>query len=350
MVAEKVAALNKALVRDEMHELNTLVAWMYGAYNTLSVGQYEAILSLRADGRSVGLEDRIKKRYYELLSLDDKKDVRFRDGVQEFLEQMNKQSTDQTDAPQRSAAAIEAPEVALVQKVLQTHFRNVFGDGDVYARFAFDDFFEKKLGDQAVRLRLVPEESRAQVALGCLVTVCDRYEDERSGALLRYAYDWFVEHLGDVKLDETNTLTKQDIGRKLTRMLRETPLIEAWWTQERWYLTRDFLFTEYSRNLANTVHRWLKDPDVQKGLMDMPSERQWVMRVTSGDQPNFELYVNVAKVMAKRWFESPEDPNPFYWLYGYLQSVRITIVIVITKSLTNYEAAWQSARVDRTGR
>ena len=134
----------------------------------------------------------------------------------------------------------------------------------------------------------------------------------------------FVEHLEKVNLDRADVPTTQDIGRKLTRMLQEEALIEAWWAPERMYMVRFFVFGDYSKDLVRYLHQILKDSTVQKGLSDMPSERQWVVRVTAKEEPSFELYSKVTQVMARWWFESPaEKLSCFVWLYGYMISVRL---------------------------
>ncbi len=182
IIESKVAALNSSLSRDEISEVNTLLSWLTMAYEDLSVVQCEAILSLKADGQSLGLEDRIRRKYSDMFSLDDTKQITLRAGVEDYLRESNETSTNQIEALQRSQ--IQPSEVNLIQKVLVAHFRNVFGDEDVYTRFAFDSFFANKLGDQALRIRLIPTESAIKVAQGCLVAVCEKYNDDRSSDLL----------------------------------------------------------------------------------------------------------------------------------------------------------------------
>jgi len=81
---------------------------------------------------------------------------------------------------------------------------------------------------------------------------------------------------------------------------------------------------DYNLDLVGHIHKWLKDPGVQKGLTDMPSERDWVASVTAGDTPDFTVYSNVARMMARRWFDSQDEGEwgpAVAWLAGYLGSV-----------------------------
>ena len=327
MIEDRVAVLDRTLSPNEINELNTLLAWAYAANAWLTIGQHEAVLSLSGDGQSVGLKSRIETRYQELLSMEPGAGgdiVKLRDGVEDFLLQAHEKNAERVGPSRRSTAAIQAPEVALVQKVLQTHFKNVFGDGDVYTRFDFDDFFMKKLGASAVRIRLAPAESAVQVAQGCLLSICERREDERSKALFGYAAEWFAYQIGKLKLEETDTPTRQELGRKLTRVLQEPELIDAWMAPEQIHNAQYLVFYGISRELLRDMHLLLKDPLVQKGMSDMPTERQWVSRATAGDEPSFDLYSKLATIMAKRWFESPEIGDGFQcfdWYVRYFATI-----------------------------
>lgn len=327
IIAGKIETLNTNLNKDEIGEINTLLAWLTVSHETLNTLQCEAILSLEADGQSLGLEDRIRKKYSDIFSLseaaaDEPKQITLRAGVEEYLEELSKTTTSQRELALRSQ--IQPPEVTLVEKVLQTHFRHVFGDDDVFTRFEFRDFFQKKLGDQALRIHFVRGDSKIKVAQGCMTVVCDKFNDKRSEALLTYAFYWFIEHLGLIDINDLEPAVKQDLGRKLTRVLREEPLIEAWWPTTRMYGTKFFVFGDYAIDLLKTIHTWLKDPSIQKGLTDMPGELEWVKSMTDGDKPNFGLYSGIAKLMAKRWFAADSEDDwgaAFGWLVGFTKSV-----------------------------
>ncbi|KAK3718641.1 hypothetical protein LTR37_004858 [Vermiconidia calcicola] len=89
MVADMIDALNKTLTRNEVVEANVLLHWITASFGALSVSEYEAMLALGSDGQPLGLEERIRKKYTELFSLDENKLITLRDGVEEFLKQEN---------------------------------------------------------------------------------------------------------------------------------------------------------------------------------------------------------------------------------------------------------------------
>ena len=138
-----------------------------------------------------------------------------------------------------------------------------------------------------------------------------------------------IEHIRDAiedpGIDKIDQPTKQDIGRKLTRLLTQRNLIESWWAPERLYLTEYFVAGSYSKGLLKAIHKWLKEPLVLKGLSDMPQEQEWAKQMTKGS-PDYHVYSNVAKLMLQRWFEAEDIEqwqNAFAWLRGYLTVVSI---------------------------
>jgi hypothetical protein len=115
------------------------------------------------------------------------------------------------------------------------------------------------------------------------------------------------------------------MGRKLARLFQEEKLIESWWN-DRGYLNDYFVYRDYSRNLIKSIHKWLKDPGVQMGLTDMPTEKQWVIERTSGDTPSFKLYDNIARWHALRWFDRDTEGadaryDAFIFLAGWTRCV-----------------------------
>ena len=161
IVAGKIRILNNTLTKGEIREINELLSWVNGAYDALTIGQCEGVLSLRVHGQSIGLKGRIRERYADLFTVRD--GVTLREGVEQYLPTSDKTAVGKDEAKD-STDSIQEAEVTLVRKILRAHFRNVFADEEVYSRFGFDDFFQDKLGDSAVRLRLVEAECHLKIA------------------------------------------------------------------------------------------------------------------------------------------------------------------------------------------
>ena len=159
--------------------------------------------------------------------------------------------------------------------------------------------------------------------------MCDRYMNTHNEAFLNYAYHWFVEHLDKADLRNVDSATKQDIGRCLLRVLVEPALIESWWAQDRMYLREFVVYGSYSRYLLDVLLRWLEDPGVRRGMLEFSEARDWIIAMTYSDELDSRIYKNVARVMAQRWFHTPE-PNErsaaFCWLDGYFSFVNSLII------------------------
>ncbi|KAF2167934.1 hypothetical protein M409DRAFT_22079 [Zasmidium cellare ATCC 36951] len=323
-IARKIDQLNETLREDEVREVNKLLTWETVCFVDLSVDQYEAVLKLEADTRSlISLEKQIRDRYFSLFDISESKNVTLKsDGIRDYLREKEEAANPRENGSHRPDAALQEGEVALVKRILKTHFSNTFGGDDMYEKFAFDGFFESKIGDQAARIRLLGDgENHVRVAQACLVAACDHFEEELYEDLHPYAWEWFADHLARVEIEEVDTPTKQDIGRKLVRILREDSLIDVWWNEDRIMMR---LFWVYKTFCSRAVYDWLKDPVVQKGLSDMPSERQWVVATTAEDGPPVKILENVAKRLAQHWYAQNTGMwfGAFSFLQGYLSHLR----------------------------
>ncbi|KAK3718640.1 hypothetical protein LTR37_004857 [Vermiconidia calcicola] len=98
------------------------------------------------------------------------------------------------------------------------------------------------------------------------------------------------------------------------------------WARDRTHhLAGVFIYPETGKPLLEALYNLLKDSSVHKGLSDLPNEREWVVKVTSEESPNWALYGKVALVMARRWLDCDEKDvwkPAFLWLRGWRVSMR----------------------------
>lgn len=70
------------------------------------------------------------------------------------------------------------------------------------------------------------------------------------------------------------------------------------------------------------MYEMLRDPVVVKGLRSMPEDKMWVTINTAGDGPAVRILVEVAKQIAKLWYEQGESwYGAFYWFADFLLCV-----------------------------
>ncbi|KAF7192420.1 hypothetical protein HII31_06452 [Pseudocercospora fuligena] len=319
-IARKVEQLNEILSKDEIEEVNELIMWTTTAYTDLSLHQYDLILRLKTGVQTlISLEKQVTEKYRSIFAVDEGYVALRSEDIREHLYSSAKMPEEDgtLQIGQQKSAPLQEGEVALVRKILKTHFRNVFGEEDVYRRFAFDAFFDSKLGDRKVQIYLTSVDgSHVRLAQACLVVVCDKLADEDFRPLHNYAFGWLARHLREVNLENVGDSFKEDTGRKLARLLTDTTIIDAWWTADRMYQAVDWVFDDF---YTFAVHRWFEDPVVLNGLRDMPKERQWITDVLDNEGPVTRILVHIAKRMAEHWFAKklPLSLEAFKWLFGY---------------------------------
>lgn len=323
LIARKIDQLNETLLTEEIQEANKLLMWENAAYTNQTIDLYEALLRLNADTRSlISLEQQVREKYFSLFDIDENKVFTSQtDDIKAYLQGKDENAHSKGKDGRDLMKALQESEIALVKRIVKTHFVNIFGGDDMYEKFAFDEFFESKLGDYSARIRLLSDnECHVRLAQACLLAICDHTEDKDIAPLHPYAWEWFADHLSGTEIAEVDNATKQDIGRKLIRLLRETALIDEWWSVDRMPLRQYWIFMTYT---TETVFDWLKDSIVQKGLSDMPAERAWLTAITSVEGSPVRILANVAKRIAEHWFDQKEGYryDACSWLHGYLSQV-----------------------------
>lgn len=327
-IAREIDHLNETLRPDEIREVNQLLGWDAVAQDSLTAQQYEAMLSLNAETQSlISLEKQIRDRYSSLFDIDDSKIVTLRSAdIRDYLTSEDDKKATLDDNSKAGEVVLREGEISLVKRILKKHFSSVFGGDDIYEKFAFEDFFASKLGNEAVRIRMKSKlENECAMIQDCLTVMCDHNGEDRYAELLNYCFEWWGDHLAEVieQIDEIALPTLQNVGRKLVRLLRETALIDAWWSTERMWLDQYWVYDDPPITAA--VYKWLKHPTVHKGLADMPTEREWVVSTTADEGPSAKVLAHVAKRMAQRWFDQSTAPQQaLYWLCGYLSQVSIS--------------------------
>jgi len=330
-IARKITQLNITLSEQEKMELNELLMWTATCFSYLSLDQCKTVLLLRMNTKVlVSLESQIRSMYNFLFNIDkENKTLSLCAGIQNFLDEDRESRALAMNARTNTPAdAIQDGEISLMKRVIRTHLRNILGDDDAYARFAFDDFLESKRTSQISRIHLDKEaENHLKLAQACLMLVCDHQAAaEDSKSLQSYAFMYFADHLlkceDEVELD---IVAVQEIGRKLIRLLRDPTLIDDWWDGKR--VSDSYWWVQDPEN-ANAVCRWLKRPVVQKVLQDMPTINQWVLENARDGPGAVAILTDVAKRVAQRWFDLEEATwsSCFLFVDGYLRNVSCFLV------------------------
>jgi hypothetical protein len=339
-IARNIKQLDSTLSEQEKTELNELLTWTATCFEPLNLDQCKTVLLLKMGTKVLAsLETQIRSMYNFLFTIgEENKVLSLSAGIESFLVEDRESRAHATNLRNNAPMdAIQDGEIGLMKRVVRTHLRNILGDDDAYARFAFDDFLESKRTSQTSRVHLDQRsENHLRLARASLVLVCDyQAAAENCKSLQAYAFEYFADHMLGCEEAELDTVIVQEVGRKLIRILRDPTLIDAWWDEER--VSDPDLWVRNPLN-SNAVCRWLKRSEVQKVLQDMPTDKQWVRDNALDGLRAVAILTDVAKRLAQRWFDLKGAVwyKCFLFVDSYLRSVSWFIAAMIATLLADH--------------
>jgi hypothetical protein len=276
----------------------------------------------------VPLSKQIPERYSTVLEIRENREILdFKtDAFKEYLEKDAEEAATRPCAP-----TLQEAEVSLVKKMLKTHLYNATGSHDTFDKFGFDGFFDDKSKPQSTTIQLTSVSDRAlQASMACLVAICDMSGNTQFSELQDYAWEWFAYHIEDIQIDQVDALALQEIGRRIVRILYDADMIDTWLNKRSLKEFGD----EWVREPYPTdvIFKFLSGDKVQAGLASMPSERKWVLSITSAKRPSVRILEHVAKRMARRWLSDGEH-EAMSWLGGFLCNVSVSILPLMATDL-----------------
>ena len=325
-VAQQIERANATLSQDNKQVLNHLLEWTFAAFEAMDCDGLQQVLDLRSKTQFLSsLRERLDRHFAGFFVM--KKD---RWGgeqvtlVQSVRDHIIDSDDDDDDANLSLATTVKVnpAEVQIVKRLLQN-----MCDDDLYARFEFGDFFNKKL-DSSSRIGIAVDHVHGKVALDCL-TALVRHDDETdyaSYSIRWYAIAHFAEHLKAANLALLDKDLKGKIGQKLITLFRNERVIKS--------LLGDFqasiLVLEDEH--VDLVQAWLGDAAVTKPATS--EDKAWVERVIQ--DPRFinsnaaeNLLEHMARQCASMWLSSEYEEDLiwssvasyFRWLRAYVNKV-----------------------------
>jgi hypothetical protein len=169
-----------------------LLLWVIGAFAWLMPTTLQAILRLSATTKSlIPLEKLIEDRYSCLFSLEEGDNgmvVKMKsDDIERYLVDRDKEATESKENEEQATGGFEAAEIALIKRIIKTHFNNIFGGPEMFDKYKFDSFFDSKMEVTSVKVHYQSKDLHLKILRECLVAICEKTEEPDFSTLRGYA-------------------------------------------------------------------------------------------------------------------------------------------------------------------
>lgn len=311
LLLRDVDSLNDSLTSDEIQELNELLLWVSGIFETATLSFLQAALG----DKSLWLAKHIPQKFYQLLRWDEDSDIVETPRSAEIMCVLQNlddaaERDERIDRRKKPAdVALQQNEIELVQRVVKT-----FCGDPLFDKFGFQSFFQSKAIKRNVRIE-IPNHCtmHTRILRRCLESLCEGQADGDLAPLRRYAAFNFMDHLECVDLNEADRGDLRAIGRLLFAMLSEETAVHAWFNADNntegyigsfWVLD-----TEYSIKLAQC----LRHPLIEAGYKDSVDEAHRLRNIIKNSTDGWSILECVAETLAKRWFEKVREIAYYFW-------------------------------------
>ena len=307
------------LPRSDVQDLNQILEWVICCFTQLSVEMLKEVLMIRRkENRSLKpIRARIKDDFSGLFNIEGDEDAKdasvslrsetLKDHFRELTEQNKKESA-------LSDTRITEMEVKIVQRFLKN-----LCDEELYSKFAFEDFFEKKLA-QSSKVFVDTDEMHASVALDCMKIAIEEDIDDYFW-MAWYVRNYWSDHLVELDISLVNQNLKLEIGKRLIPMLIDQDTIWKW--LKRYISGYDLLCTDV---YAPVLLKWIQESAVNRSCA--ADHLEWIKKLSiPPNNADEEIWRPVIKSQADQWLTGAAENtdwdmmNCFRWVRAFLNKV-----------------------------
>ena len=309
------------LPRSDVQDLNQILEWVICCISMLSLEMLKDILKIRQKkNRSLKpIRARIKDDFSGLFNIegdDDAQDA----SVTLRSETLKDHFRELTERNKKESALSETKITEMEVKIVQRFLRNLC-DEELYSKFAFEDFFEKKLA-QSSKVFVDTDEMHANVALDCLKIAIEESEEEYL-SVAWYVRNYWSDHLLELDISLVNQNLKLEIGKRLIPMLIDQDTIGKW--LRRYVSGYDLLCTD---NYAPVLVKWIQESAVNRS--STPDHLQWIKKLSvPPNNADEEIWKPIIRYQANDWLSGDAQNqawdfmDSFRWVRGFLNKVRL---------------------------
>lgn len=316
----EIEQLNRTRTPKEIAEINEIILWILYGRQWLGPKQMNAVLYVKTGELSLlSLEAKFQTKY-SLFKVDSEGLVDFRSSEIAGLipERQRYYSEDPSPA---TAQKIQLSEVRMIK-----HFLGTVCPQDIYAKFNFDEFFDRKLSRRKEYIcRDDKDTAEVKLAVTCL-SILTEERDRRHERLRPYAMNNFLRHLKATDLALADREWKRAVGPRLVKLFSDDKSIDTLlWTPNQ--NEDEIAFGHRVRSIwiesdeaVDEILRWLRNSAVTSEVSG--DARTWIADVTSGLKPDGHLLQHAARRLATHWLREPSPValirHAFFFVLGFL--------------------------------
>lgn len=319
-IARQLQVLNDELDERDLIDLNELLVWVVAIESStpwaVTVSLLEEVLSLTDTPPSlIPLQDRIKTTFAPVLEIDD-------DQVEltaSLLDYFAACDSDENKIVSESENNLHPKEIAIVKRILQN-----FCDEDLYQRFQFETYFERKSGKSKTIISVNISKVHVTVVKTLLAVLCGD-QATKCPKLVQYAVEHLADHLRAERWASASQKEKRNTGPLLLKIFREEKAINQTWMRDESLWAVRYYWIISNDDVANTL-AWFKDPAT---TLDFPDhQRAWITSLISNATQQADLLKDVVLALAKSWLHDPKfwASEKFEAVAAFYSKVSSTII------------------------
>ena len=312
-IVRKIDYLNDSLSDEDISDLNTLLTWVVNSLRPLTLEELEAVLFLKSREPSLRpLGEKIRDQYSSIFRIAAACVYLVSGSIGDFLLEGSAPEGEDSSASLDDTGDVNEAEVRIVSRFLSS-----VCDPQLFKKFGFEEFFQRKLKGKSVRVGIDSETAHLTIVSGCLEVICSGDTPELD-PLLEYATNYFGEHLERIDPSLTLPRHKMSLGPQLLKAFTDDEVINRWWSLNNEWLRMQWI---YGDKYPDIVLKWLQDSAVTKDISDEQSK--WVKSLSSKSDLDADVIQHIAKVLARRWLQSGTVGVEFFFdsTHGYITKV-----------------------------
>lgn len=321
---KEIEKYNKKLSSDDVEDLNELLAWVVYGLQYLSVAQLEAALLLRHDKASLQpLESKLRKEYSIFFAIESNGVVINNPECTDLVTEEEENDDDEEDKPDMTCKQEEDTQITAAEIKLVDRFILQICGKEIYDRFGFPQFFERK-GSHPAMIGMRKTQAHLIIVKNCLKLLTSD-EDKRTKPLALYAIRHLPEHLScAAKVKNIDSADKNFVQTKLLMLLTHESIIERYWQGS----SDIFYYWNDSQAMENVWH-WMRDSDEVRKLYIAKDD--WFRTAAWSEEPGMRLLKPIVRMMAKRWLQSRDFPidsieETMDWVIEYVKKVSQLVI------------------------